>query len=68
MANPNQVANKGKGKFDWNWHIKLPKWKIKLLIEPKRMRSKRSIICLQIKLYKWQIQIKLPTKAKVHSS
>jgi hypothetical protein len=28
MANPKPAANKGKGKCNWNWQIKLPKWQI----------------------------------------
>jgi hypothetical protein len=32
MANPNQVASKGKGKCNWNWQIKLP-------LETKGMRT-----------------------------
>jgi hypothetical protein len=37
---------------------------IKLPLETKRIRSKGSFIFLQIKLPKWQIQNRLPTKAK----
>jgi hypothetical protein len=67
MANPNQVGNTKRIRTKRSIIVLRANQmltEIKWPIETKRIRSKGSFIFLQIKLPKWQIQIRLATKAK----